>query len=83
MRVSIERYGIAELEKDFGSLTFGNALASYRIGEEKSQREFAAFLSISPQSLCDIEIEELGYGGYQLYPQWRTRHWYPQKCASR
>jgi transcriptional regulator with XRE-family HTH domain len=52
-----ERYGIAELEKDFGPLTFGNALASYRIGEEKSQREFAAFLSISPQSLCDIEKE--------------------------
>ena len=51
------QYGVAELEKGFGSLTFGNALASYRIGEEKSQREFAAFLDISPQSLCDIEKE--------------------------
>ena len=45
------------MERDFGALTFGNALASYRIGEEKSQREFAAFLGISPQSLCDIEKE--------------------------
>jgi transcriptional regulator with XRE-family HTH domain len=51
------QYGVAELEKGFGSLTFGNALASYRLGEEKSQREFAAFLDISPQSLCDIEKE--------------------------
>lgn len=50
-------YGISELERDFGALTFGNALASYRIGEEKSQREYAAFLGISPQSLCDIEKE--------------------------
>jgi transcriptional regulator with XRE-family HTH domain len=52
-----EQYGIAELGKDFGALTFGNALASYRLGEEKSQRAFAAFLDISPQSLCDIEKE--------------------------
>ncbi len=51
------QYGIPELEKDFGCLTFGNALASYRTGEEKSQRDFAVFLGISPQSLCDIEKE--------------------------
>lgn len=51
------QYGVTELEGDFGPLTFGNALASYRLGEEKSQREFAAHLGISPQSLCDIEKE--------------------------
>ena len=51
------QYGTSELERDFGRLTFGNALASYRMGEEKSQREFAVFLGISPQSLCDIEKE--------------------------
>jgi len=51
------QYGVSNLERDFGYLTFGNALASYRIGEEKSQREFAIFLGISPQSLCDIEKE--------------------------
>jgi len=56
--ITKEQYGTSELEKDFGRLTFGNALASYRMGEEKSQREFAVFLGISPQSLCDIEIEE-------------------------
>ena len=50
-------YGIAELERDFGCLTFGNALASYRLGQEKSQRAFATFLDISPQSLCEIEKE--------------------------
>lgn len=51
------KYGTTELEEEFGCLTFGNALASYRLGEEKSQREFAGYLGISPQSLCDIEKE--------------------------
>ena len=51
------QYGTSEMARDFGGLTFGNALSSYRIGEEKSQREFAGFLGISPQSLCDIEKE--------------------------
>ena len=27
-------YGTVQLEKDFGKLTFGNALSSYRLGEE-------------------------------------------------
>lgn len=50
-------YGTSELVKDFGVLTFGNALSSYRLGEKKSQKEFAKFLGISAQSLCDIEKE--------------------------
>jgi len=50
-------YGTSELAKEFGELTFGNALLSYRLGENKSQREFAKILGISPQSLCDIEKE--------------------------
>ena len=50
-------YGTLELTKDFGALTFGNALSSYRLGENRSQKEFAEFLGISAQSLCDIEKE--------------------------
>ena len=50
-------YGTSELAKDFGDLTFGNALSSYRHGEQQSQREFAQILGISAQSLCDIEKE--------------------------
>lgn len=50
-------YGTSELTKDFGELTFGNALSSYRLGENISQKEFAEFLGISAQSLCDIEKE--------------------------
>jgi len=50
-------YGTSELAEDFGALTFGNALSSYRLGENKGQKEFAAFLGISAQSLCDIEKE--------------------------
>ena len=48
-------YGLKELERDFGSLTFGNALESLRLGEGFSQKQFAFMLGISPQSLCDIE----------------------------
>ncbi len=48
-------YGIKELENEFGPLTFGNALESFRLGKGMSQKEFARFLSITPQSLCDLE----------------------------
>ena len=50
-------YGTSELAEDFGALTFGNALSSYRLGQNKSQKEFATFLGVSAQSLCDIEKE--------------------------
>ncbi len=48
-------YTTADLEKEFGPLTFGNALESYRLGEEMSQKDFARQLGITPQSLCDLE----------------------------
>lgn len=48
-------YTTADLEKEFGPLTFGNTLESYRLGEEMSQKDFARKLGIAPQSLCDLE----------------------------
>ena len=53
--MNTERYGIEELRKEYGLLTFGNALESLRKCEEMTQKEFALKLGISPQSLCDIE----------------------------
>lgn len=50
-----EIYGSKELERDYGPLTFGRALWAHRKCEEISQAEFARFLGISSQSLCDIE----------------------------
>jgi len=50
-----EKYGSKELERDFGLLTFGKALWAHRKCEEISQSDFARFLGISSQSLCDIE----------------------------
>jgi Helix-turn-helix. len=47
-------YGTKELVNEFGSLTFGNALGSFRPGKGMSQKEFAKFLGITPQSLCDL-----------------------------
>ena len=48
-------YTVEDLEKEYGPLTFGEALSSYRLGEELSQVELAKRIGISAQSLCDIE----------------------------
>lgn len=49
------KYGLKELETEFGALTFGRLLRSHRIGEELSQVQMAKFLKISKQSLNDLE----------------------------
>ncbi len=53
--MNIKKYGSKELEKDFGTVTFGLALWAYRKGEELPQKDFALSLGISPSSLCDLE----------------------------
>jgi transcriptional regulator with XRE-family HTH domain len=53
--MSTEGYGTKEMKRDFGPLTFGDSLSAFRKCEEMSQKEFAATLGISAQSLCDIE----------------------------
>lgn len=53
--MNIDHYGIKDLEKDYGPLTFGNALEAYRKCEEITQKEFSLMLGISARSLCDIE----------------------------
>jgi DNA-binding XRE family transcriptional regulator len=50
-----KHYGVKEMEKEYGPLTFGKALEAYRVSEEISQKDFAKKLGISAQSLCDIE----------------------------
>ncbi len=49
------KYGSTELVKDYGPVTFGNALEAYRKCEEFIQKDFAELLGISPRSLCDLE----------------------------
>jgi transcriptional regulator with XRE-family HTH domain len=49
------KYGLKELENEFGQLTFGRFLRSHRLGEEMSQVQMAKFLKISKQSLNDLE----------------------------
>ncbi|MCY4644725.1 MAG: helix-turn-helix transcriptional regulator [Bacteriovoracales bacterium] len=49
------KYGLKELEKEVGPLTFGRLISSHRLGEEMSQKDFSKILGISPSSLCDIE----------------------------
>ncbi|MDZ7667284.1 MAG: helix-turn-helix transcriptional regulator [Desulfotignum sp.] len=50
-----EKYGLKEIERDYGPLTFGKALWSHRKCEEMTQKEFAKLLGIAPSSLCDLE----------------------------
>ena len=55
MNTKKAKYGIKELEKDFGKLTFAKALLTYRLCEEMTQVEMAKKLKISKQALCDLE----------------------------
>lgn len=49
------KYGLKELEIEFGELTFGRLLRSHRLGEGISQVQMAKLLKISKQSLNDLE----------------------------
>lgn len=53
--MSTKKYGVKEVEEEFGELTFADLLLSHRLGEELSQTEMAKLLGISKQSLCDLE----------------------------
>lgn len=50
-----EKYGLANLKKEYDPPTFGETFESYRLGEEIIQVEMKKKIGISPQSLCDIE----------------------------
>lgn len=45
----------AELERDFGPLSFADLLISYREGEGLTQVDVAKKLGITKQRLCDFE----------------------------
>jgi DNA-binding XRE family transcriptional regulator len=49
------KYGSAELERDFGRLTFGRYLRAHRLGEEWSQVWTAKKIGLSKQGLNDLE----------------------------
>ncbi len=49
------KFSSKDLYKDFGHLSFGEILRSFRLSEELSQAEFAQQLQISPANLCDLE----------------------------
>jgi DNA-binding XRE family transcriptional regulator len=53
--MSTKKIGVAEIEKEFGRLTFGRLLKSHRVGEELSQVDMAKKLGLSKQSLNDLE----------------------------
>jgi transcriptional regulator with XRE-family HTH domain len=55
MSIKKIKYGLKELERDFGPMTFARLLEAYRLCEEMSQKDFAKFLGISQASLCDLE----------------------------
>ncbi len=55
MSTKAKRVDLAEVEKQFGPLTFGRLLKSHRQGEELTQVEMAKQLKISKQSLNDLE----------------------------
>ena len=48
-------YGHFELERDYGRMTFGRALAAWRKCEGHSVRSFAKLLGITASTLSDLE----------------------------
>lgn len=50
-----KKYGLRELEKEFGVLTFGRLLRAHRQGEGMTQVRLSQILGISKQSLNDLE----------------------------
>ncbi len=48
-------YGIKNLEKNFGKLTVGEFLRSWRLSEEMSLKDFGKLIGLSIANLCDIE----------------------------
>lgn len=55
VRSKKNKYGLKDLEKDFGPLTFGKLLESHRLAEQISQVEMAKKLKITRQKLNDFE----------------------------
>ena len=49
------KYGSQGLAKDFGPLTFGRLLESYRLAQEISQAKMAQTLKMTRQKLNDFE----------------------------
>jgi transcriptional regulator with XRE-family HTH domain len=49
------KYGLKELIRDYGPLTFAGLIESHRLCEEMSQKDFAKKLGIAPSTLCDLE----------------------------
>jgi transcriptional regulator with XRE-family HTH domain len=44
-----------DLFRDYGELTFGEVLRSFRLADELTQAQFARKLGISAANLCDLE----------------------------
>ena len=51
------KYGLKNLEKDYGPLTFGDLLLIQREDKGWTQTRMADVLDISKQKLCDFEKE--------------------------
>lgn len=49
------KYGVKDLESEFGVMTFGRMLKNFREIREISQKDFSRILKISPQRLNDFE----------------------------
>ncbi len=50
-----KKYTSKDLFEEYGDLTFGEVLLSFRESDEKSQAAFAKELGLSASNLCDLE----------------------------
>ena len=72
------KYGLKNLEKDYGSLTLSDLLVMYREDRELTQTQMADKLSISKQKLCDFE-KRRRLPSVKMVAKWAKKIKHPQK----
>ena len=72
------KYGLKNLEKDYGPLTLADLLLIYREDKKLTQTEMAGKLGISKQNLCDFE-KGRRLAGVKMVAKWAKKLKHPQE----
>lgn len=55
MTIKKKRFGLKDIEKKYGRLTFGQMIEAHRLGEEMTLKEFSMIIGMSVSSISDLE----------------------------
>ena len=72
------KYGLKNLEKDYGPLSLADLLILYRKDKDLTQTQMANKLGISKQKLCDFE-KSRRLPSIKMVAKWAKKLKHPQK----